>query len=645
MTFQEIPLNKLKLSPANMRQGDVDCGDLVASFSAPQGTILHNLRVTVETANGKPTGFYLVHVGGRRWRAANQMVELKRWKKTHAMPCVICADERAALEESVAENMQRLEPSAAERFKAFKALNDQGTSPAEIADRFGISELIVRRRLKLAVVSPRLFELFERNEIDLEQMHALTLSDSHEEQEAAYFGLPESSRWAHAIRSQLTKAEIPTDAFVCTFVGLDAYTAAGGAVRQDLFARVDGSGFVDRALMERLAIEKLEEAATPVRAEGWKWVEAHVSIDYQFRDACSRVYPVASTATLSVAEQEQLDELEADLQAAEVDKDYDATEALQARIDELRSACGPAAFTPEQMAIAGAVVTIERGQLVITRGFVKPGADTKALKALQRTADKDGAGDSVGEVAASAPRNRADGYSAALVENLTAHRTLALRATLMNSPRVALAATVQQLLILALYKKPYGATALTSVALVCGEPQMNVMGFGEGLADTPAAKAIEDKRAELLALLPESEDDLWDFLVSQDTETLSMLLAFAVSQRVFAVDQGSSYSRERVRASNDLARAVDLDMADFWEPDAAFFARIPKAEVVGAMGEGAGVGVTPALEKLKKAELAEQAAAALQGKRWIPDVLRTPPLPSRTQGSDNSIRDETDEAA
>lgn len=628
MIIREIPLNKLKLSPFNMRQGDVDTSELVAGFQAGQD-FLQNLRVTEEIGEGgKATGIFLVHVGGRRLRAANEMVELKLWKKTHPIPCAICPDAATAIAESITENMQRLDPHPAQRFKAFKALADTGKSPSDIADYFGISELIVRRRLKLAVVSPRLFELFERDEISFDQMQAFTLSDDHAAQEAAWFDAPAHSRWAHDIKRALTRGEVDSESDpVAAFVGLKQYQDAGGAIRQDLFANVDGNGYLsDAALLDRLAYAKLEEVAEPIRAEGWKWVETRLKLDYDYAQTLGRVHPVAPKAVLTQEQEEELERLTADFEAVSEEGDYHAEKALQAQIDALTSGGAAPAFSAEQMGLAGVIVAVGRDGVRIERGYVKPGADAKALKEMQRAAEQTGHGaDAVGSVAAAAPKTRADGLSAALVENLTAHRTLALRAALMDNPRAALVASVHQLVTLVFYRQPYGGTPKTAVVLSGVDQQSDVMGFGDDLAECVAARAIDARRVELKALLPDDQAELWGFLMAQPEDVLAGLLAFAVSQQVYAVNQGTQDSRARVAASNEVARAVSLNVADYWSPDAAFFARIPKAEIMLAMKEGAGVALSPELDKLKKGDLAARAAQVLDGKGWVPEVIRTPP--------------------
>jgi hypothetical protein len=60
----------------------------------------------------------------------------------------------------------------ADQFEAFRALIDDGSTPADIAARFGISETAVKQRLKLARVSPVVFEAREKLEAAAETVRA-----------------------------------------------------------------------------------------------------------------------------------------------------------------------------------------------------------------------------------------------------------------------------------------------------------------------------------------------------------------------------------------------------------------------------------------------------------------------------------------
>ena len=59
-------------------------------------------------------------------------------------------------------------------------------------------------------------------------------------------------------RRLLTGSAVPLDSDLGLFVGIEAYEAAGGRVTRDLFSGDDDGFMDDAALVNRLAIEKLE---------------------------------------------------------------------------------------------------------------------------------------------------------------------------------------------------------------------------------------------------------------------------------------------------------------------------------------------------------------------------------------------------
>src|SRR3546814_14277144 len=80
----------------------------------------------------------------------------------------------------------------ADQFAAFAALVKEGRPIEDIAADFGVSPLVVQRRLKLANVSPRLMADYRAGGVTLEQLMALTITDDHAAQEAAFYGAPRS---------------------------------------------------------------------------------------------------------------------------------------------------------------------------------------------------------------------------------------------------------------------------------------------------------------------------------------------------------------------------------------------------------------------------------------------------------------------
>jgi ParB family chromosome partitioning protein len=123
-------------------------------------------------------------------------------------------------------------------------------------------------------------------------VQALTVSDDHTAQDRV---LCELSYWTNDpddIRSALTQDDIPTTDRRARFVTLAAYEEVGGDVRRDLFAEGDEGVFhTDRALLDRLALEKLQAEAEVIQTEGWKWVEPALVFD--------RVRPTSGFGALS----------------------------------------------------------------------------------------------------------------------------------------------------------------------------------------------------------------------------------------------------------------------------------------------------------------------------------------------------------
>jgi hypothetical protein len=71
----------------------------------------------------------------------------------------------------------------ADQFEAFRELIDAGSTPADIAARFGISEVAVKKLLKLARVSPVVFEAYRSGTLTLAEVQAFAVSDDHAAQE------------------------------------------------------------------------------------------------------------------------------------------------------------------------------------------------------------------------------------------------------------------------------------------------------------------------------------------------------------------------------------------------------------------------------------------------------------------------------
>lgn len=173
---------------------------------------------------------------------------------------------------------------------------------------------MVQRRLKLANVSPRLLADYRADAVNLDQLMALAITDDHAAQDAAFYDAPEWQRSPHALRDRLTEREIDASHALVRFVGLDAYEAAGGGIRRDLFAQDDSGVYVtDAALLETLVREKLDGHAAEVKAEGWAWVDAAPAATYADLQTFQRAPRERRNPTKR--ESERMEKLETKMQA------------------------------------------------------------------------------------------------------------------------------------------------------------------------------------------------------------------------------------------------------------------------------------------------------------------------------------------
>src|SRR5580698_5799827 len=173
---QDIPFNKLILSQANVRRikAGISVDDLAEDI-ARRG-LLQGLSVrAVRDPDGGETGMYEIPAGGRRYRALELLVKQKRMAKTQAVPCVVRTDGLAE-EDSLAENVQRVALHPLDQFRAFQTLREKGLTEEEIAARFFVNPTVVKQRLKLASCSPRLLDLYAKDEMTLEQLMAFAVT-------------------------------------------------------------------------------------------------------------------------------------------------------------------------------------------------------------------------------------------------------------------------------------------------------------------------------------------------------------------------------------------------------------------------------------------------------------------------------------
>jgi ParB family chromosome partitioning protein len=599
-----IPLTKLVESNENVRRASRkgSVSDLASSIRS------HGLLQSI-VVRKTPQGKFAVIAGGRRLRALRMLAKAGDIEKNAPIPCRVISGENAA-ELSLAENVVRQDMAVHEELEAFQRLVDSGEGPEAIAARFGVSPQHVARRLKLARVSPRLIEALKKEEATLDQLAALAVVDDHAAQEKAFFDAPDWARTPDRLKGQLCQAHVPETDKLARFVGLDDYQAAGGAIASDLFADAEDESarfLADRQLLVRMAEEKLQPIAAKIRGEGWAWVE--VAIDgVAWTQFSERVREQARV--LTAAEEEAREQLYARLDEA---TDEAEIEAIEAEIDALSIP----EWNANEVALAGAIITLSHsGEPKIERGLAKA-QDAKALKAIRRQCAKAEASvecEGAAELPASKPT-----LPAKLVDELMAHKTLALRAELASQPVLALRCVVFALA--ANTTSRLGPLSLIRVRI--DETDVGKLTIrAESKAQAHYASMLNQWRDRLLA----DPTALWTYLADADLSTLLDLLA------VLAAPAIELRAGRGEHIADLLCEAAGLDMRKWWHASAeSFFEHVRKDVAVDAIME-----VNPALDRAKldkasKKDVLARVRKTFKGRGWLPPPLRTQSVPAPTQ--------------
>ena len=654
--IEHVLYSRLRISPLNARTKPLTGIAGLADNIAAKG-LLQNLVVHLIKGSRSKQPKLGVCAGQRRLAALDLLYKDGRIPADYPVPVRIVS-EGEAFADSLIENSQREALDVFDLIVSFKRLADEGKRIDYIAALFTVSPLTVKRRLKLANVSPKLLALLRKDDaITLDQLAALALVDDHETQEQLWFDAPnEWQRAPHYLRQAITRAEIDASrSRLVRFVGLDAYEAAGGYVRRDLFSDEQNAGFVaDAELLQRLVSDKLDAAAEEVRAEGFGWIETRIERDYSELNSFGRLEPVQRPYTDD--EQRELDALnrQRDGLAAqfdaleEGDEDaYEEAERLETALDAANAAIGNFAKRAEmwdvqQIAEAGAFVMVgPNGELMVERGLVRPESKATLEEQGAIVSGLADASDTSISTGTAAPKERPI-HSAPLCQRLTAHRTAAVQAELTKRPSVALAVLLHRLLPITFPKRYGQGIDANSVQLNGTCTHDKLMSIADDLPASVAWTVIDAQRQQWAATLPSRRADLLPWLIEQDPgTTLLDLLAFCTASLVDGIS-----GTEKPHAVNAISSVLELDMTRYWTPTrASYFDHVSKARIIEVVTNTVSPKAAVDLQKMKKGDAAAAAELRLAQVKWVPEILTDRALPTVNYfdpDDENEDRDESD---
>ena len=641
-----IPLDQLELSPLNVRK--------VAANAAEDAELLASIRENGIKQNlvvhALSDAKFAVDAGGRRLKALKQLASDGIIPNNHPVSCLV-EDEQNATVTSATENLQRAAMHPADQFEAFAQMIAEGRKEDDIALKFGVSVDLVRRRLKLARIAPELIEQFRAGEMTLECVMAFTLTDDHDRQMTVWNAVKDSYHiHPQYIKRQLTETAHSASSSIGRFVGIGAYEAAGGVLLRDLFDDNAAAHMENPELLERLAIEKLQDVAKTYEAD-WKWVEVHLSVDYGAFRSFGRVYPqdIEPDADLFAEENALIareDELAAandgaDWTDAEADEYY-AIEPRLREIEALQKARQP--YAAADQAIAGCVVTIGHdGALRVEKGLVRPEDIPVAAEQTEDPADGDTeiavTRPNVSPPTSSAPvpvsdpattLRKADGISASLADDLRASRQHILRAHLAADYDVAFDAMLYALCEQAL-SRSYGTEALNisiSPFLVQNRETLH--------ADTVAQKMLDalgqDLAVEWMTLeKPEDFRAMSALPLPQKQALFAWAVGLAIKPQLLSDNHPTPIIEE-------IGARLDVDVAACWRPTAStYWGRVNKGHAVSMARKLVGDDYAEERSRERKGDIAAamerafaesaaetegfDAAVAAKTARWLPDGM------------------------
>ena len=598
-----VPLASLIKSPLNVRtvpysvESVSELAESIKGVGLLQNLVVHTL----------PGDRYGVAAGGRRLAALNMLAE--RGILTADWPVrVKVIPQELATAASMTENGHRRDMHPAEQIAGFRAMAQEGKTPAQIGDLLGYSPRHVQRMLKLADLAPVILDALAEDRITTEHCQALALENDTARQvqvfeaacQSGWGGKPE----VQTIRRLVTESEVAVAGnSKFRFVGADAFSP--DELRTDLFSDDEG-GYVDCVALDAALLEKLQAVAEHLReAEGWEWCAGRMEPVGECREDAGtyRCLPEPE-AVLTEAEEERLNELMTRYDALE--NQCEESDLLEAEMKLMRCMAKVRAWTPEMRAGSGVVVSWRYGNVCVQRGVQLRSEDDVADDADRTEQMQEKA--SVEEI------------SLPLLTKMSSERTLAVQAALMQQPDKSLALLAWTLCLNVFGSGAYSKPA--QISLECKHYSLT--------SDAPSGKegaafmALMAEKARLVALLPEGwSRDMTTFL-SLSQEVLLSLLSFCTACSIHGVQTRECGHTSR-SPLDTLESAIGFHMRDWWQPTKAnFFGHLKKPQIIAALNEAGLSGAARDAEKMKKGDAAEHAEFHMKDNRWVPGWMCAP---------------------
>lgn len=553
-------------------------------FAQSRTPALADRNGLIENLTVKPIDGVLFAVGnGNRRLAALHMINNTDAYGSDCDEEIPCTphevDDAAAFEYSLTTAVTAAQLHPVDQYEAFARMVKAGRTNEEIAHQFGMSEKEVRQALALGDLSPRVRDAWRNGEIKVDVARAFTLGANHKAQDKLFIKLQKVGHlYEHVVKRELGASEHDIVALL-SFVGAEAYVAAGGGLVEDLFGT---SHIVSKPeLLKQLATDKLALLCDELRAEGWSWVELSSDLPSGARWWQKAVL---KTKLYEGDEEERIAALRKQINAADENMEIDDfdEDALIAQVDAIEAAVLRRSFTTQQKQKSGCIVEYANGSVDILFGVKKPEEPVKA---------KSGNSAAVGEAVAPAEPTE-PAISNALLHRLSVQLTQGTATALLQD------------------------LELSTIVLLAGiadgsDPQVkvNVRGLGAATMDLLGGQDV----AANIALLKQMD-------VQGRVQLMTSIAAATLDFQNCTLDGDRDSTAAAICDALD-AKALNAALRGAFDAK-DYFSGVSKGLALAAIGEALGPDIERQQSKGKRAEIAAFALANVPSTGWLPKQLR-----------------------
>lgn len=619
-------------SPSNVRKRSDPTADAQLEANIEAKGVIQNL-IGVPVARKK--GHYRITGGGRRLDRVHNLIARGVFPPDYVVPVMVMKSASDAIETSLSENFFKLTMNPADACRAFQDIIEiEKKTPADVAKRFGLTERFVLGRLRLANLAEPVFDALRDEEITIEVATAYASTSDTDRQAAVFAQLAGNYYRSNVseIRRMLASGSYKGGDPKALLVGREAYQAEGGRIDSDLFSDSASETWLDGDLLDRLARERLEAAATALRErDGFAEVRtvAAVSVPYsetyQLKRLTGTPTPLTPEAEARRIEIEtEIASIEAEAEQAE-DYTEEQSERIEALEEELETVTDTKAMISDEQrvgAIAYLVLDAEGQPHLHEDLFVAPVAEGEADEG--EDGDADAAGDGEGQDQADVD----DGpkYTQRLSDELAIMKTELLAVHVASNPHFALDLGIFFMVDSA--TRTFGSYDVPS-EIRAQAPTPRVHAFESG---TLAAERWTEIDQALDRGWTEASEAMerYDGFCALDDEKRAAWLAWAVARTL----QSSSPGSKADRFLDHLGRKLGIDVAAWWRPTARnFFDRISKAAILGLFDAVGGTDLRSRYAAARKFDLAASAEKLFAGQiivdaevkeralAWLPPVM------------------------